>query len=620
MKNTVIRISWVFICIVLIRTSCLHAQVVNVTDFGAKPNSFMDATESVKQAIDACRDKPGANLVFPKGRYDFWPDKAEAREYFISNTTTEEECPSKVKTIGMLFENMKDLTIEGNGSLFVFHGKMITWALDHCENIRMQHFTIDFERPTMSELTFLSVTPDEITARVHPDSRYAITDSTLYWYGNKWLANKQNYFSILTDTLEGTELYSSFHPLLESRITELEPFHLKFEGNFEQVNYRPGKTLTTRDHIRDHVGVFIHRSKNVSLTGITLHYMHGLGIVSQFSENLNYSKVNITPSRGRTIAGFADGMHFSGCKGYIRVDSCCFNGLHDDPMNIHGTFLRITQIHTPTQVTVRFMHGQTYGFPGFLERDTVGFVRATSIRTVGQTVVRNVSRISDREMLLDLSTPLPKEIGIGDCLENLTWTPSLDVRNCRFEMTNTRGLLITTPRKVTVENNYFYRTGMYAIQIACDAGSWYESGEVKDVLIRNNTFEECGYNRPSDNYVIAVNPENHEWEKGHYVHRNIRIEGNTFKVFDDLVMKAKSVDGLTFQNNKVEHSTWISPVGNRAAGTAAYPTFLLERCTNVLIKNNNWNLQESLRIDCFGMKKNDLKTDTDKFMLKYNKN
>lgn len=596
----------IFIIFLLSLACGLRAQVVNVEDFGAKADSFQDAVEGVRSAIEACKQYPEATLFFPKGRYDFWPDRAEKREYYVSNTTSETECPSKVKNIGLLFEELKNLTVEGNGSLFVFHGKMITWAADRCENIRFRNFSVDFERPTMSELTFREVSPRRVVAEVHPDSRYALADDKLFWYGYKWFADEKNYFSILTDTTEGAWRYSSFAPLNKSKIRELAPCLLEFEGDFSQTNYQPGKTLTTRDHIRDHVGVFIHLSKNVSLENIAMHYMHGLGIVSQFSENLTYTGVRIIPSRGRTVAGFADGMHFSGCKGYIRVEDCHFKGLHDDPMNIHGTFLQIREVHSPTSLTVRFMHGQTYGFPAFFEGDTVGFVQSDLIRTLGKAVVKSATRLSEREVRVELSKALPKGMDVGDCLENLTWTPSLEVRGCRFEMTNTRGLLITTPKKVVVENNHFYRTGMYAIQIACDAGSWYESGEVRDVLIQHNIFEECGYNRmPDDSYAIAVNPENHRIMKGHWVHRNIRILNNTFKTVGGQVLKAKSTDGLAFENNSVEYSDW--PVTSTQTGNEQKPpAFLFDNCTRVRLEANELKLKAPIRVETVNMNKKDI--------------
>ncbi len=589
--------------ILVCSVSVLQAQLVNVIDFGVKPNSFGDATPGVQQAIAACKGKPGATLVFPQGRYDFWPEKAERREYFISNTSTESECPSKIKTIGLLFENMNDLTIDGNNSLFVFHGKMITFAFSNCNNIKLQNVSEDFERPSMSELTFLDVKPNEAIVSINPASTYSIIDEKLVFYGEGWRMNDN--FSILIDTVSGTNIYSSFGPVQNSKAVELAPYRIKLTGDFRNTNYKPGSILTIRDPIRDQVGMFINLSKNIQLHNVNMHYMHGLGIISQFSEDLKYTKVNITPSKGRAVASFADGMHFSGCKGKIEIDSCRFKGLHDDPINVHGTYLQITKVNSPTQLVVKFMHGQTYGFSAFFENDSIALIHSRMLKTAALGKVKSAKLISEREMLIDMEAPFKEEIKQGDCLENITWTPSLEVRNSRFESTNTRGLLVTTPKKVVIENNHFYRTGMYAIQIACDAGSWYESGAVNDVLIRHNIFEDCVYNFSDNSYAIALVPENHEEAKDYWVHRNIHIKENVFKVFDDLLVRAKSTQGLFFENNTVEHSSFVSPI--RKGNTNKQPSFRLENCTKVVVKNNNYKLNEPVVLtECIKMKKQDI--------------
>jgi len=575
--------------------------VITITDFGLAPNSFVDATEPVQRAIAACKGKAGARLVFPQGRYDFWPSKAERREYFISNTSSEEECPSKVKSVGLLLEGLKGLTVDGNGSLFVFHGKMITWALDRCEDVRLENISVDFERPSMSELQFLEVSGDHVIAAVHPDSKYAVVDGQLRWYGEGW--GVERYFAIMEDTVEGTAVYSSWEPLLRGKTTELGLNRLRVDGDFGNAGYKAGQVLTIRDPYRDHVGAFINRSKNIQLHNLTMRYMHGLGIVSQFSENLSFRQLSISPWRGRTVAAFADGMHFSGCKGAIAIDSCRFKGLHDDPVNVHGTYLRITAVDSPTRLRLRFMHGQTYGFPAFQRQDTVAFIHARSLRTVGTALVKGAELVSEREMLVELSRPLPEGIGVGDCLENLTWTPSLTVRNCRFEQTNTRGLLVTTPRKVLVENNTFYRTGMYAILIAGDAGSWFESGAVSDVLIRNNLFDGCAYNIRSNSYAISVEPESHEVLPQHWVHRNIRVEGNTFKTYEAAILRARSVARLVFSGNTVEKSPWN---GSSVGGA---PAFRLEGCTGVSLRNNRYPPEAPIYMECTGMESNDISID-----------
>ncbi|GHV14317.1 hypothetical protein FACS1894169_02970 [Bacteroidia bacterium] len=348
----------------------------------------------------------------------------------------------------------------------------------------------------------------------------------------------------------------------------------------------------------------------MTLENINLHYMHGLGIVSQFSENLNYNKVNIAPWRGRTIAAFADGMHFSGCKGHVEISDCKIKGLHDDPINVHGTYLKITGVKSPNKLVMRFMHGQTYGMQPFFENDSVAFIRSKTLQKVDYAIVENVRRISGREVELSLSKPLPDGMGEGDCLENITCTPSLRISGCRLEMTNTRGILVSTPRKVVIENNYFYRTGMYAIMIAADANSWYESGAVSDVLIRNNIFDACAYNLYYDNnsYVISIEPENHERVSKHWVHRNIRIEGNIFKIYNDnLILKAKSTQNLYFGKNTIENTAYLPIVKGRTKNESSSPSFRFEDCTGVKMENNVYKPGTSgVKVETTYMKKKDI--------------
>jgi hypothetical protein len=582
MKKTIL-----FACLLLKAAGALCGEVINVADYGVRPNTFEDATEKVRQIVAVGKDRQDLIISFPFGRYDFYPDRAAQREYYISNTSSENECPSKVKSVGILLEELKNITVEGNGSLFVFHGKMITMAVDRCENVLIRNLSVDFERPSMSEITIDRLYDDSLVASVHPDSKYAVVDGKVRFYGENWSMD-EHIFSIIVDTVQGVHLYTSWDPVGESRATEVAPFKLKLENSFVNTNYREGQTVTVRKHIRDHVGMFVNLSKNVRIENVNFHYMHGLGVVSQFSENITCKRVRIAPSRGRTVAAFADGMHFSGCKGHIEIDSCLFKGLHDDPVNVHGTYLKIMDASSPDSLTVRFMHSQTYGMQAFFVGDTVAFVRSETLLKAGHAVVTSVRRLSERELQISVNCPLPKEIVVGDCVENITCTPSLRIGNCRLERTNTRGLLVTTPKKVVIENNHFYRTGMYAIQIAADANSWYESGAVADVVIRNNIFEACGYNFYGDNnnYSIAVVPENRTKVKKRYVHGNIRIHDNVFKVFDNNpVVRAGSVNGLVVENNTVETVPLLPHLSGHKNENVCIP-FLIDDCANVRIRNN----------------------------------
>ena len=575
-------------------------NLINVTDYGAKPGSFEDAVPALKMAIEACKKDGAKRLVFPEGRYDFWPEHAEKRNYFISNTSSETECPSKLKTVGLLFEKMKNLTIEGNGSLFVFHGKMTTFALTHCENIHIQNIKIDFERPTMSEMTFRTVSDSVIIADIHPDSRHTIVNGHLQWYGEGW--GMTNFHAILVNPASGTEVYSSWAPFQKATTVMIATGQVRFNGDFKKYNFQPGEVLTIRDPVRDQVGGFINLSKNITVKNVSMHYMHGLGIVNQFSENLHYDSVLVMPrpESDRMIASFADCIHFSGCKGQVTIENCRFKGTHDDPINVHGTHLQVTGIISPTRLKIRFMHPQTYGFEAFFAGDTVAFVHSSKLQVFGTAVLTSAKLISEREMEVEFATPVPRDMVVNDCLENITWTPSVTIRNCRFERVNTRGLLITTRKKVLIEKNAFIGIGMHAILIANDASSWYESGEVRDVTIRNNVFENCGYNSAPGNYIIAIAPETHGSEN--IVHRNIRIENNIFKIYDFPVLTAHNTETLIFKNNKIIRTEFMKPGDKR-------PQFSLNACRKAEIKNNQVEGFDDVSAKIENMSKRDLLTD-----------
>lgn len=577
-----IRTSIIFSGLIALAPALLAAppgDTIRVSSFGAKAGSYEDALPAFNKAIAACKQQQATVLLLEAGRYDLWPEHAAVKEYFISNTSSEVECPSKLKKIGLLFEGMENLQVIGNGALLMYHGKMITWALDSCRNITLSGIRVDFERPSMSEVTIITASDTAVEAKINPSSTYEITNNHLQWYGEGY--GIRQFHAVRMQPATHTFWYDDWRQFDRSKARELSHGAVRFSGNFKNRKFAPGDVISVRDPIRDHVGAFIRRSSGIKLSDVKMHYMHGLGIVAQFSENLHYDNVIVAPREGtgRTIAAFADCMHFSGCRGQILVENCRFNGSQDDPLNVHGTHLQVTEKLSDTKIRVRFMHHQTYGMEAFFSGDSTALLDAATLKIYAFPVVKSARLISEREMEVEFTTALPVALKAGDALENTTWTPALTVRNCRFEGTNTRGLLVSTRRKVLIERNVFYRTGMHAILIANDANGWFESGPVEDVTIRQNEFIECGHNGGRNNAAIAIEPEVKQAAPGHYVHRNIRITDNRFAQYDYPVMFARSTEGLTFTGNRIEQ-TKLFPAGQPR------PNIVLENCRKVKISGN----------------------------------
>jgi hypothetical protein len=182
---------------------------------------------------------------------------------------------------------------------------------------------------------------------------------------------------------------------------------------------------------------------------------------------------------------------------------------------------------------------------------------------------------------VEFAAAAPEAIKVGDALENLTWAPDFTARNTWFGSCRARGLLVSTPGRVVIENNDFVSSGA-AILIAGDANGWYESGAVQDVLIRGNRFHPSCLTSwyQFGEGIISILPIIPQPDPEKPFHRNIRIEGNQFDMFDYSVLYALSVEGLAFKDNTIKHNTQYRPWQGRKA------MLTFEACKRVEVSGN----------------------------------
>lgn len=533
-----------------------------------------DATPILRQAIEAAATYKGCPVLIQlqQGDYHIYRTSSSPYLYYISNTASAEENPDPTKHIGIWLKDMKNITVDGGGARFVTHGEMTPFVIDGCENVTLKNFSLVAADPSVPEMTVVSTDANSITARVTAGSSYEIEDGKFYWKGEGWRfgGGIAQVFYPQTNVTNRCE-----SPLAGvTKAIELDEGLVRF--NYDRApGFKTGEVYQMRHSFRTEACGFIHQSKDVKLENIKFHFLGNFGIVGQYSENLTYEKLYCAPEwgSGRTCAGFADFVQMSGCKGKIRILDSYFEGAHDDPINIHGTHLKVMEYVSDRQVKVRFMHGQSYGFEAFYKGDEVEFVDAHSLRCLQLACVKAVERIDDYEILLTLDRAVNDNVKTAEnvSVENVTWTPEVEIRNNYFSRIPTRGILVTTRRKVVIEDNVFYRIPMSGVLVSDDARGWYESGPVRDVTIRRNLFMECG------SPVIAVMPENDRYEGA--VHRNVRIEANRFVIRQGSeAVSARATDGLIIRDN------YISVVGDGSVSPDAF--FRTEDCKDVTISGN----------------------------------
>lgn len=511
-------------------------------------------TASLAPKVEGSAKAP-VRIEFRKGVYHWQREGLVKKRLAISNTN---DRPEEEKAIAMDWVGAEHLRVEGQGALFFCHGKMVQIHMELCRDMRFCGFAFDYARPTVSEYKAVEVTPDYALLEIHPDSLYRLEDGRLIWEGEGWELPADEGWA-QTVAADGKRSFREGPRPDSGRLTEVRPCLLRCDFSEDYKKRKPGRytfrrgcTYQHRSFVRDCCGVFCDRSAGIVYDGVRLHFMHGMGIVSQFSRDLTFRRVTVAPRKesGRTSAAWADILHFSGCAGLIRVENSLLSCANDDAINVHGTHLQLVRTRSGNRVVVRFMHRQTWGFPAYFAGDEVQVTAADTLLSRGTAVVQSAVMLGDgHEMELTLDRPLPEGTVIGhDVLENVTYTPAVTVEDCTVRHITTRGFLLTTRRPVRIANTVFDRTGMSALLMENDAEYWFESGPVKDMEVVGCTFLECA------TPVVNFNP--HNSAHGGAVHENGRITNNTFilQQADDCALHVRSSANILFRGNRFPNS------------------------------------------------------------------
>lgn len=571
------RISITFLLLSVLSLYIVAQKVVQITDFGAQKDSHTNTLLAVKQALNYCKKNPGTTLEFPKGRYDFWPITVDGKT---------DEIVFKLKQVD-------SLTINGNGSEFIMHDWMGIANADSCSSIVFKNFSVDWDRPWISQGRIVKVADKYVDMEIDRKSYpFILENRRIVFLGEGKKLPTLNVYNNLYDKDTKEILYNTWDSpigsFFDNDTEELANgcvrFHVCLPQRLESGTY------VTFYHAHYGISGFVFDAcKDVLLKDLKIYHTAGNGVLGVHTENITMDNASMTvnDAKGRVFSTVADASHFSSCKGLIKIENCAHTGQGDDFINVHGRSVLISKLINERTLEIKTIREK------MLEGDEVWFIdRITAqrgeVRTVASYVKVNPMDKKDDRYQVVFTKPLPKELKEGDFIENKTWTPDLILRNCSIlKRHRARGVLFTTPKKVLIENNYF-RTAGTAILIEGDMDFWLESGANQDVRIVNNVFEDCltsgnahGKRNEWGEAVITISPSHRPIDcKTIPYHKNIMIVNNTFKVFDAPLVRARSVDKLYFIGNQIVKTYTYKPY------TWQKSAFLLDGCRNVVIKYN----------------------------------
>ncbi|MFR9611692.1 MAG: right-handed parallel beta-helix repeat-containing protein [Rikenellaceae bacterium] len=604
-NNCASRLTYLALGFVTLLQSCGSSN--SVTDAQISLNDSSDATVKVLNTINSLDLDSPNSITFEKGTYHFYPEKAEEQFCYISNHN------DPLARIAFPLDGVSDLTIDGNGSTFIFHGRMIPFLIEDGKNVTINNLTIDFADSFHSEGTVV------VTNSKEKSFDLKISDKYPYEIRNGQLTFVKPYYAhsmgqtMFFDAERKAPAYKTenYGVMTSKRIMPNYPqFEYKYKqdkndayikelGKDSQVvaeeiskgvvriyNHKkelPPKGLVLVMKGEQGINRFapafkVNNTTNFKAKDVIINHAAGMGFLFENCEDVDLHKCAVEASQGRMISTTADATHFVGCRGKVSLRDCTFNNQLDDAMNVHGTYQEVVEVVDTHTIGVRAGHYQQLGFQLAKCGDTVGLVRIEdSFHDYDKLTVVSTNMVNGRYQLITFEEEIPSTVIAGDLLENLSAYPEVLVEGCNISRNRARGLLISTPKETIVRDNFF-STEMEAILMPVESGLWYESGNAANVVIEGNTFQDCNTSG-LDRGVIRLHTD---IGNSNIAFNNIVVKDNVINHFDSMILEISNVDGFLFEGNIITQSNAFKAL------FPSNPAITVNHSKNVEFKNNRY--------------------------------
>lgn len=478
--------------------------------------------------------------------------------YFSNN----EGCEKKAF---FLKKNEKNVVLDGKNLQYIFNGRITPIIIDHCKNVVIKNFNIDFDRPFYTQGRIERVTENFFDLQIDDGFDFEVKDGEFIAKGKYWECNL-NSCPVLMQEFDAFKARVAYNGvLLMSKVGKNIPedprlpmpltvFEAELIGErlvrFSGANsgFKAGNRLVMTHELRLNPCIAVTNSENVRIENIVMRNGGAMGLICQLTKNITVNNVNISLKQGdnKLCSMNCDALHFVNCGGKIKITDCTMENMMDDGINIHGVYTKVKKVEGNVVYT-SIMHYQQYGVNFYKKADKLHILKENSNCIIGTKKVLKSELINENTIKLTLNDA--KNIVVGANIENITTTPKVFIRNIRTGNNRPRGVLLTSPKSAKILDSVFYNAG-YGIHIAGDTDYWYESGAVGKMLISGNKFLNCGCQ--GTDYSIGITPSYNPCDGSEFFHKNIRIVNNQFCTFTDGIVYATGVDNLTVKKNRYE--------------------------------------------------------------------
>ena len=293
--------------------ACLSSCNVHRTVEIVADPSVKDYTPIVRNALSG-HPRGRLTLRFSKGLFPFYPEEARERYLTVSNND------NGMKKVIFDLYGMKDVSVEGDSSAFLFHGAVIPFAVTGCEDVSISGVSIDYDAPFTFEGTVVSVDRKSRTFTVRPDpaNRYRILDGRFRFLGYDWESGLGE--NIVFDPVTKSPYYNTARyqhwPLRQFTASDAGEGLVTF-GNVHAQDLPPvGSVWVDKGvHPQDRYcsAIVLTDSRDILVEDVHIYHSGAMGLIAQYCENVTvrgYSTAR-RESSSRMVTASADATHFT---------------------------------------------------------------------------------------------------------------------------------------------------------------------------------------------------------------------------------------------------------------------------------------------------------------------
>ncbi len=505
---------------------------IKVADFGAIPNDGINDTPAIVAAIEACKNRKGTKLVFAPGRYDI---NAEAKPQ------------GRRRQPSLKIENINNMTIEGNGAELIGCDYSTMFHFSRCRNIAINNLTVDWDPVPFTQGKVVAVNSSYVDIEVVAPFTAQAGRRTEGLLG--YDPHLQRMARRYTDHYQ--KGYEKTSEIVRPGVMRLFIGRQdRFAGSLPPV----GKYIIVRHQIYNYQAFEFFHCNKVRIENVNIYSNPGMGVIGRFSRDFLLRRLNvmIRPGSGRWMSSTADATNFGSCRGTVVMENCLFEGMGDDATNINAGHYQVVAERLDDKKLIigcgpRDRH---VTLPQIGDRLELSGQDLVPYATVAVKSVKSEGK--EKTFVVELSDKLPERTGKGDIVGNASACPSVRIRCCTVSSSRARGFILKT-RDAVIENCTLQNVSASAIVMNTDLTAWWESVGSHDVIIRNNRFIDCRFERAYVSGVIEC-LAGLTGQEAAGIHRRITVENNIIQGTDGNAIRIGYADGAEIVNNVIDNA------------------------------------------------------------------